>query len=135
VAAMLPDELRPQVGVTLISLERKEFVRQDPSSFLGEQALAFRHALIRDSAYQGMLKRTRAELHERLADWLEGTTSDRSSEYEEILGYHLELAYQYRAALGPVDEEGRALAGRAATWLIPAARRASALGDVAAQVN
>src|SRR6266511_1766369 len=135
VAALLPDELRQNVGMSLLSLERKEFVRPDPSRFLGEQALAFRHALIRDSAYQGMLKQTRAELHERFADWLEATASQRLSEYEEILGHHLEQAYRHRAALGPVDEEGRALAGRAATWLIPAARRASARGDVAARVN
>jgi class 3 adenylate cyclase/tetratricopeptide (TPR) repeat protein len=135
VAALLPDELRPQVGVTLLSLERKEFVRPDLSRFLGEQALAFRHALIRDAAYQGMLKRTRAELHERFADWLEATASERLSEYGEILGHHLEQAYRHRAALGPVDKEGRALAGRAATWLIPAARKASARGDVAARVN
>jgi predicted ATPase len=135
VAALLPEELRQQVGMSLLGLERKEFVRPDPSSFLGEQALAFRHALIRDAAYQGMLKRTRSELHERFADWLEATASQRLSEYEEILGHHLEQAYRHRAALGPVDVEGRALAGRAATWLILAARRASARGDVAARLN
>jgi len=135
VAALLPEELRPGLGVSLLALERKEFVRPDPSSFLGEQALSFRHALIRDSAYRGMLKRTRAELHERFADWLEVTAGERSSEYGEILGYHLEQAYRHWAALGPVDEGSRALAARAATWLIPAARRASARGDVAAQVN
>jgi tetratricopeptide (TPR) repeat protein len=135
VAALLPEELRHQVGKSLLSLERKGFVRPEPSSVLGEEALAFRHALIRDSAYQGMLKRTRAELHERFADWLEATASQRLSEYEEILGHHLEQAYRHRAALGPVDQEGRALAGRAATWLIAAARRASARGDVAARLN
>jgi predicted ATPase/class 3 adenylate cyclase len=135
VVALLPEELRQQVGMSLLSLERKGFVRPEPSSLFGEQALAFRHALIRDSAYQGMLKRTRAELHERFADWLEATAGQRLSEYEEILGHHLEQAYRYRAALGPVDEEGRALAGRAATWLIAAARRASARGDVAARLN
>jgi len=135
VAALLPEELRQSVGMSLLALERKEFVRPDPSSFLGEPALAFRHALIRDAAYQAMLKRTRSELHERFADWLEATAGQRLSEYEEILGHHLEQAFRHRAALGPVDEEGRALAGRAARWLIPAARRASARGDVAAQLN
>jgi tetratricopeptide (TPR) repeat protein len=135
VAALLPEELRQQVGMSLLSLERKGFVRPDPSSLFGEQALAFRHALIRDSAYQAMLKRTRAELHERFADWLEATASQRLSEYEEILGHHLEQAYRHRVALGPVDQEGRALAGRAATRLIGAAWRASARGDVAARLN
>ncbi len=31
----------------------------------------FRHLLIRDAAYESMPKATRAELHERFADWLE----------------------------------------------------------------
>jgi len=135
VAALLPDEHRPRLAASLLSLERKEFVRPDPSTFLGEETLAFRHALIQDAAYRSMLKRTRAELHERFADWLEVTAGGRLPEYEEILGHHLEQAYRHRAALGPVDEENRALAARAATWLISAARRASGRGDVAAQVN
>jgi len=135
VAALLSDELRPQVEASLLSLERKEFVRTDPSSFLGEEALAFRHALIRDSAYRGLLKRTRAELHERFADWLEVTASERLTEYEEILGHHLEQAYRHRASLGPVRKEDLSLAGRAVGYLSVAGQRASARGDVAARVN
>ena len=37
-----------------------------------------------------------------------------SAEYEEILGYHLEQSYRYRAELGPVDDEAQALGERAA---------------------
>ena len=135
VAALLSDELRPEAEPSLHSWERKEFVRPEPSSFLGEDALAFRHALIRDAAYRSMPKGTRADLHERFADWLEVTAGDRLSEYEEVLGHHLEQAYRHRAALGPAGVEGRALASRAATWLIAAAQRASGRGDVAARVN
>ena len=37
----------------------------------GEDAFRFRHLLIRDTAYDALPKATRAELHERFADWLE----------------------------------------------------------------
>ena len=42
---------------------------------------------------------------------------ERVGEYEEILGYHLEQAYRYRAELGLVDATNRALGERAAGHL------------------
>ena len=70
--------------------------------------------LVRDVAYHGILKELRADYHERFADWLEREAGERANEYEEILGYHLERAHRYLAELGPADERGRELAGRAA---------------------
>ncbi|MBA3728790.1 MAG: tetratricopeptide repeat protein, partial [Actinobacteria bacterium] len=66
------------------------------------------------------------------ASWLERAAGDRAAEYEEIIAYHLEQAYRYREELGPVGEEDRAVARRAAELLIEAGRRAAARGDVAA---
>ena len=37
----------------------------------------FMHILIREAAYHGLLKRTRADLHVRFIDWLERVASDR----------------------------------------------------------
>ncbi len=48
--------------------------------------------MIRDVAYQGVLKEARADFHERFADWLERTAGERAGEFEEILGHHLERA-------------------------------------------
>ena len=79
--------------------------------------------LIRDVAYASMPKELRADLHERLAAWLEGH-ADRLTGGDEIVGYHLEQAYGYRAELGRVDDEARALAGRAGRLLAEAGRRA-----------
>ena len=73
--------------------EAKQFIRPNPSTFADEQAFAFRHVLIRDAAYAAILKRRRAELHERFASWLEPVTGERITEYREIVGYHLERAY------------------------------------------
>ena len=66
----------------------------------------------------------------RHGDWVEQNGGD-----EEIVGYHLERACAYRASLGPVDAEGRALARRAATRLGAAGRRAYERGDLHAAVG
>jgi tetratricopeptide (TPR) repeat protein len=135
VSELSPEDERAQVGTHLQTLLRKELVRPDRSRFAGEDAFRFSHILIRDAAYESMPKRSRAELHERFAGWLEDAAGDRVAEFEEIVGYHLEHAYRYRAELGPVDDAGRALAGAAAERLAAAGRRALAHWDIAATDN
>ena len=60
---------------------------------------------------------------------------EREGELEELLGYHLEQAYRYRAELGSVDGETLALAERARLRLLSAGRRAFRRGDTGAAVN
>jgi predicted ATPase len=93
----------------LNALVRKDLIRSDSPVFSGERAFRFRHQLIRDAAYASIPKEARAELHERHAVWLERKAADRAVEFEEILGYHLEQAFRYRADLGPLDDSTRAL--------------------------
>ena len=60
----------------------------------------------------------------------------RSSELDEILGYHLEQAFQYRSELGPVSDRATELAARAGERLGRAGRRAMVGGgDVAAAAS
>src|SRR5207247_2548769 len=92
-------ELQARVAENVISLMRKHLVGPERTLAAEQEAYRFLHALIRDAAYGGMLKRTRAELHERLARWLEQAVGERMPEYEEIVGYHLEQAYMNRAEL------------------------------------
>src|SRR5919204_1708621 len=132
VLELAPEPIRPAITAHLMALVRKELVRPDRPTFAGEEAFRFRHLLIRDAAYQAMPKETRAELHERFAAWLERVAGERVTEYEEIVAYHLEQAYRYREELGPIDEDGRALARRAAEHLKAAADRANPRGDVRA---
>ena len=82
---------------------------------MGDDGFRFAHILVREAAYGGIAKKLRAELHERFAAWLARASEGRPAEYEEILGYHLEQAYRYRAELGPVDEQGLALAEQVRT--------------------
>ena len=135
VAELAPEPMRPEVGPSLLSLVRKELVRPDRSDFAGDDAFRFRHLLLRDAAYDALPKQERVGLHERFAGWLDRTAGDRVTEYEEVLGYHLEQAYRYRAELGPLDEAAQGLGRRAAERLAAAGRRAADRGDAAAAAN
>jgi class 3 adenylate cyclase/tetratricopeptide (TPR) repeat protein len=129
VAALVPDPLRATVPSHLMGLLRKELLRPDRSAFSGDEAYRFRHLLIRDAAYEAMPKQARAELHERFADWLEVAAGERTTEYEEILGHHLEQAHRYHSELALVDTDAADLARRAADHLASAGMRAADRGD------
>jgi class 3 adenylate cyclase/tetratricopeptide (TPR) repeat protein len=135
VVALSPAEGRREVPRNLLGLVRKELIRPDRSGLAQGDAFRFRHMLIRDAAYEGLPKAERAELHELFAGWLDLTAGDRRSEVEEIVGYHLEQAFRYRAELASIDERARGLAWRAAERLIAAGRRAYERSDIAATVN
>ncbi len=129
VVALAPEE--GHVDARLMMLVRKDLVRPEQSLLAGDDAFRFRHLLIRDAAYESLPKATRAELHERFADWLE-ENAPQLVELDEIVGYHLEQAYTYRSELGPLDDAARALAPRAAERLLAAAKRALDRGDLPA---
>ena len=86
--------------------------------------------MIRDTAYDGILKRARADLHTRFVTWADVANRDRGVEFEEILGYHLEQAWRYLSELGPLDERGREIGEDASRRLASAGRRAFARGDI-----
>jgi class 3 adenylate cyclase/tetratricopeptide (TPR) repeat protein len=98
----------------LAALVRKEVIRPDRPQLAGEDSFRFRHILIRDAAYDALPKATRAELHARLASWLDQRGSELV-ELDEIVGYHLEQACRYRAELGMPDDEQAAAARRRLT--------------------
>jgi class 3 adenylate cyclase/tetratricopeptide (TPR) repeat protein len=133
--ALAPLRGGDEPGPELSSLVRKQFVHPERSDLSGTEALAFRHLMIRDAAYDGIPKAERADLHERFADWLERTAGDRIQEHEEILGFHLERAYRYREELGMRDEHERRLAAGAAQYFANAARRATARVDLPAAAS
>jgi predicted ATPase len=127
--------LHPELDSGLATLVRRNLIRPDAADFAGDGAYRFRHALIRDAAYRSLPKTARADLHERYAAWLEGQAGDRLCEVEEIVGYHLEQAFQNRIALGLPDDRSAALATRAATRLEASGRRARARSDLPAAIG
>ena len=132
VQALAPEQA--QLGAALASLVRKDLVRPDPEQLAGDEAYRFRHVLIRDAAYDALPKSGRADLHERLADWLE-TASQDVLEGDEVRGYHLEQAYLYRQELAPGVAGDEPVAARAANLLEAAGRRALARLDAGAARN
>jgi class 3 adenylate cyclase len=135
VADLLPEPASPGADDLIRSLIRKELVRPDRSTIPGEDAFRFRHILIRDAAYASIPKERRADLHERFAGWIVRVAGDRAEEQDEIVGYHLEQAFRYREALGPLDDRARDLARRASERLAAAARRALGRHDMQAVAN
>jgi class 3 adenylate cyclase/tetratricopeptide (TPR) repeat protein len=129
IAALSPDE--PQVDGRLVTLVRKDLVRPEPAVIPNDDAYRFRHLLIRDTAYDALPKATRAQLHERFATWLDEHGGDLI-ELDEIVGYHLEQAFRYRAELGPLDDDSSGLGARAARRLRRGADRAGERGDIQA---
>jgi len=126
-----------QLQKIIQSLCRKHLVQTGVESIGRGAHYRFAHVLVREAAYQGMLKRTRAGLHERFVAWADRVNSDRDRavEFEEILGYHLEQAYSNLKELGPLDDHGTELGRRAAQRLSSAGRRAFGRGDMPAAAN
>jgi DNA-binding SARP family transcriptional activator len=133
--AELVDVPTGDVHELFVKLVRRDLLRPDKPVFAAERAYRFRHLLIRDAAYDSIPKGTRAILHERHAGWLEGRAGDRTLELDEIVGYHYEQAYRYRAELGRIDEATRKLGTAAARRLGAAGRRALVRSDGPAGLN
>ena len=62
-----------------------EFVERDPNV---AGAFRFRHALIRDAAYEGLSYKRRRELHGRVAEVIEKRHAERPADAAELLSLH-----------------------------------------------
>jgi len=116
--------LAPDLDVErlLDDLLLREFVLREPrSSISGETAFRFKHMLIREVAYTGLSKQSRAQQHGRFAEWLKERAGD---ELVEIRAHHLDHAALLLGELdgAPPDE----LAREAAAALTAAGKRALA---------
>ncbi len=126
---------RPEdVAEGIARLVDKGILRTEASR--SENTIAFGHALIREATYNCLSKATRADLHERFADWLNANQDvSHAAEQDEVLGYHLERACRYVRDLRPAGDEGPALASRAREHLAAAGRKAFTRGDMVAAAN
>lgn len=77
----------------LASLGAKEMVfLREPSSILGSAEYIFKHALLHDVAYEGVLMRDRRAYHGRVAEWLVSQSGERLSERLGLVAEHFALA-------------------------------------------
>jgi len=112
------DELDDMLDDLLL---RDLVTREERSTISGETAYRFKHVLIREVAYGGLSKSSRAEYHTRFAEWLR---EKADKELLEIRAYHLDHACTLYAELdGQPPEE---LARTAARALQAAGKRALA---------
>ena len=136
IEALAPEAVRPEIAKHLDTLARKHFIDLAGAE-QAETIYRFHHHLVRDTVYNGLLKRTRANLHLGFVRWADkvNADNDRALEFEAILGYHLEQAYRYLGELGPLDEAGVAIGADAARRLANAGKRAFDSSDMHAAAN
>jgi tetratricopeptide (TPR) repeat protein len=129
--SITPEEEQASLPGVIDQLVLRDLVALERVSSSG-RTYAFRHILIRDVAEAGAAKRVRALDHERFGRELERRAGERLAEVHEIVGYHLETAYRYRAELGLSPQDLPDLAESAAEHLFAAGVRAYARADAAA---
>ena len=105
-------------------LERAEFVRRERrSTVAGEVEFSFRHALMRDVAYEQIPRAQRVDKHRRTAEWIESL--GRPDDHAEMLAYHYGAALEYA---GATSGDTVAFAERAHSAFREAGHRSFALG-------
>lgn len=118
------EERGTDIKAPLDRLRRLELA-QPTGTYIGDEPVwRFHHVLIRDVAYRRLLKSDRAELHERLAAWVEAGGASLAFDAAEMVARHLDSAHRYRLDLGVRDEHTDALALRSARGYLTSARRA-----------
>ncbi|MGC1376971.1 MAG: adenylate/guanylate cyclase domain-containing protein [Anaerolineales bacterium] len=106
-----------QILGALERLKHKELIfERQPSAFAGAREYTFKHHLLREVAYNAMLKRQRATCHFSAGDWLVRASGERRVEYLPQIAEHFEKGGD---------------PGRAATVLAEAAERALSLSALA----
>lgn len=129
--SITPEEEQESLSGALDELVTRDLIALEQVSSRG-RTYAFRHILIRDVAEAGASKRVRALDHELIGREFERRAGERLAEVHEIVGYHLETAYRYRAELGLSSQDLSTLAESAAAHLFAAGVRAYARADAAA---
>ena len=74
----------------------------------------FKHALIQDAAYQSLLKSTRQQYHQRIAQVLEAQFPETAETQPELLAHHYTEAGLSEQAIGYWQRAGRQAARRSA---------------------
>jgi predicted ATPase len=74
----------------------------------------FKHALIQDAAYASLLKSTRQQVHQRIAQVLEGQFPEMVATQPELLAHHLSEAGHPAEAVGYWQRAGERAVARSA---------------------
>ena len=79
----------------LQALEKREMIfKRHTAVFTNTQTYYFKHAMLREVTYEGVLLRDRPAFHKQVADWLSEQSGERIAEYAGLIAEHYELAGQ-----------------------------------------
>ncbi len=83
----------------LKALEKREMIfKRHTSVFTGIQTYYFKHAILHEVTYEGVLLRDRPVFHKQVGDWLADQSGERIAEYASLIAGHYELAGQHAYA-------------------------------------
>ncbi len=97
-------ELKEQIDRSLHGLERLDLIRTrtlDP-----DLEYIFKHALTQEVVYNGLLKKERQVIHEKVANVMEELFRERLPEFYETLAYHYKQGQSYLKAVDYLMKAG-----------------------------
>ncbi|NIQ40093.1 MAG: AAA family ATPase [Proteobacteria bacterium] len=103
-------ELTDRLDGCLTGLERLDLIRT--RSLQPDLEYVFKHALTQEVVYNGLLKKERQEIHERIALVMEELFRDRLSEFSETLAFHFAQGQSIRKAVDYLVKAGEKSLGR-----------------------
>ncbi len=113
---------REAAGATLEAVRGRELIfRREHSAFAHAGEYIFKHALLRDVAYETVLLKRRAAYHGRAARWLESHAGERLGEYLTLIAEHYIQAGDGLRAAALLEQAGHE-AWQIGAW--PVARQA-----------
>jgi class 3 adenylate cyclase/tetratricopeptide (TPR) repeat protein len=97
-------ELKEQIDQNLRSLERLDLIRA--RSLQPDLEYIFKHALTQEVVYNGLLKKERRAIHERIGLVMERLFQNRLPEFCETLAYHFHQGQSYLKAVDYLMKSG-----------------------------
>jgi class 3 adenylate cyclase/tetratricopeptide (TPR) repeat protein len=98
-------EIKQDISKNLVMLERLDLIRA--KSVHPALEYIFKHALTQEVVYEGLLKKERREIHERIGKAIEKLFTNRRQEFYEILAYHFKQGNSKVKAVKYLIKAGR----------------------------
>ncbi len=101
------EEEEPEITAILEQLRLKEMIyHRETSELSGAQEFFFKHTILREVAYDTILKKDRLSYHSLAAEWLINKNAERAGELTGMIGEHLELAGENEGAVSYFRQAG-----------------------------
>ena len=97
-------ELKEYIDQSLKGLEQLDLIRS--RSLQPELEYMFKHALTQEVVYNGLLKKERKEIHERIGFVMEQLFQDRLPEFYDTLGFHFKQSESVLKAIEYLRKSG-----------------------------